>query len=228
MNFSYFNIFLFFFMISLSCFCQQTGVYWQPELSFNYSPASRWSFNFELTNRNLLNNNQTGESSFQGDHVEISHFTNYQSGFYSKVSLGVRYRNRDWLNPELGNEFRFTQQYSYSKSSNKFRWGHRVRFEQRIYENETVFRTRYRLALDFPLQGTTLNTYEFYAVISTESFYSLSAKGAPELDQRITPGLGYQLTDALKLQIGVEYRYENYLNDASGRVFGYTSALFKL
>ncbi len=228
MNFFYFKVFLFFFMISLSCFSQQTGIYWQPELSFNYSPASRWSFNFEFTNRNLLNNDEPGKPSFQGEHLEFSHFTSYESGFYSKLSLGVRYRNRDWLSPERSNEFRLTQQYSYSKTFNQFRWGHRARFEQRFYENETVFRTRYRIALDFPLQGATLNIHEFYVVVSTEALYSLSAKGAPELDQRFTYGLGYQLTDAFKLQISAEYRYANYLNNPSGRVFGYTSAIFKL
>lgn len=228
MNSIYFKYFLFFFIIPLSAFCQKTYTYWQPELSFSYSPASLWSFNFEFTNRNLLNNDKSVEPSFKGDHLEFSHFTSYESGFHSKLSLGIRYRNRNWLNSERGNEFRLTQQYSHSKTFNQFRWGHRVRFEQRFYESETVFRTRYRIALDFPLQGATLNIYEFYAVITTESLYSLSAKGAPDLDQRLTFGLGYQLTEALKLQIGAEYHYENYLNGANGRIFGYTSALFKL
>ncbi|MGB3774119.1 MAG: DUF2490 domain-containing protein [Leeuwenhoekiella sp.] len=215
-------------MITFSALGQRTGVYLQPEVSLNYSPPSRWSFNFEMTNRNLVNNNAPATDKFSGEHLEFSHFSSYESGFYSKISLGIRYRNRDWFRPDRGNEFRVTQQYSYSKPFNQFRWAHRVRFEQRFYEAETVYRTRYRLSLDFPLQGISLNTNEFYAVISTEALYSLSAKSATELDQRLTTGLGYQMTKFLKLQFSAEYRLDNYLNFVNGRVFGYTSALFKL
>ncbi|HEA28804.1 MAG TPA: DUF2490 domain-containing protein [Leeuwenhoekiella sp.] len=228
MTFSCFRFFIPFFLVCMSVFSQKTDIYWQPEVVFNYSPPSRWSFNFELTNRNLLNNTQSAASSFKEEHLEFSHFTSYESGFYSKLSLGVRYRNRDWLDPERGNEFRLTQQYNYSKPYNQLRLGHRVRIEQRFYENETVFRTRYRLSADLPLQGLTLNLYEFYVLITTEVLYSLSAKTAPELDQRFTTGLGYQLTNSLTLQVSIEYRHENYLNGASRRVFGYTSAIFKL
>ncbi|MGB5941821.1 MAG: DUF2490 domain-containing protein [Leeuwenhoekiella sp.] len=210
------------FVVTCQTQAQQTEFYWQPETSFNYSPPNRWSFNWELNNRSQLDADPKG---FQAKHLEVSHFTTYESGFYGKISLGVRYRNRDWFEAR-SNEFRLTEQYNYAKYYNQFRLGHRARFEQRFFDDETVFRLRYRLALDFPLQGITLNTGEFYTALSLETLYSLGKQQKLEFSQRLNWTIGNQIQDNLKIQVSVEYRKEDYLNPTANRAFIYTSSVF--
>lgn len=218
----FFWLFLFFATV-----CQaQTDVYFQPEISVNHSPKNRWSFNFQLANRNLVI--KDGAHFLEAQQLEFSHFTSYESGFYSKVSLGVMYRNKDWFNPENSDEYRVTEQYSFAKKYNALRLSHRLRTEQRYYTGNTVYRGRYRFAADFPLQGASLNHKEFYGSLSAEVLYSLSAKMSPELDQRFTTTLGKQITEQLKLQLGLEYRFENYLNEKSERILISTSAIYKI
>lgn len=221
-----FKIIFIFLLLKLPVFAQTTNVVWEPETKINISTESRWSFNFNISHRNITNNNL--DSNIEGNHVDFSHFSNYQSGFYSKLSLGLRYRNRDWIEPEKSNEFRITQQYNHSRGFDKIRLGHRIRFEQRFYDTQTEFRPRYRLNLQTPLQGLSLDTGEFYAVFSTEALYTISTQSAPSLDQRFASGLGYEVSSTLKLEISTEYRLEGYLNDPGGQVFGFTSAIIDL
>lgn len=222
----FFKKLLFIFFLPALGFAQETDFLYQPEIRLNYSPENRWSFNFEVTNRNLLGS--TDESSFKTQHLEFSHFTSYESDFYSKLSLGVKYRNRALFDSSSSDEFRLTQQYSYQPFYNQVNLGHRIRFEQRFYDDETVFRMRYRFGIDIPLGGLQLNNKELYTAITTETLYSLSKKSIPELDQRFTASLGKKISDGLKLQLSLEYRLENYLNNLSNRFFIYTTALIDL
>lgn len=222
-----FKILVFIFLLPFCCGAQQTDYLWQPEIKINYSPKNRWSFNFEINNRNNLATTET-QNNFKVQHLEFSHFTSYESGFYSKISLGLRYRNRVWFDPKSSNEFRITQQYSYIEKYNDLRLDHRVRFEQRFYEEETIYRSRYRIGIDIPLSGLSLNQKEYYTVLTTETLYSLSQKSKPQLDQRFTASLGQQTTQNLKLQLAVEYRLENYLQTITHRFFVYTTAILKL
>ncbi len=222
----FFRKFLFIFLFSVLGFAQETEFLFQPEIRLNYNPENRWSFNFELTNRNILGD--TDESGFEAQHLEFSHFTSYESGFYSKLSVGIRYRNRELFDSSNSDEFRLTQQYSYQPAYNDIRLGHRIRFEQRFYDDETVFRMRYRFGIDIPLRGLKLNNKEFYTAFTTETLYSLSKKSIPELDQRFTGSLGKKISDGFKLQLSLEYRLENYLNDLNNRFFIYTTALIDI
>lgn len=223
MNFSFFKVL--FLIVPFSLFAQETQFLSQHELGLSYNPASRWSYNFEVTNRNTL---PTEKTPFTAQHIEFSQFTTYESGFYSSLSLGLRYRNRDWFDSSRSNEIRLTQQYNYARSYNQYRLGHRLRVEQRFYEDETVYRARYRLNLDFPLQGLRLDNGEFYTAIGLETLYSISALSQPELNQRLTLTLGNQISKLLKLQIAAEYRKEDLIIEHDNRVFFYTAAKFKL
>ncbi|PHR97244.1 MAG: hypothetical protein COA80_07925 [Leeuwenhoekiella sp.] len=222
---SFFSKLFVLFLLPLGLFAQDTRYLSQHEIALNYSPPSRWSYNFEVTNRNTF---PEEDQPYSVQHVEFSHFTTYESGFYGSVSLGLRYRNQDWFEPGRSNEVRLTQQYNYARMYNQYRLGHRLRVEQRFYENETVYRARYRLNLDFPLQGLRLDDGEFYTAIGLETLYSISALEKPDLNQRLTLTLGNQISGTLKLQIAAEYRKEDLTLDQENRVFFYTAAKIKL
>ncbi len=192
----------------------------QSSIKLNIKTETRWSYNFGTEYRTLLTES-IGNSplKFDSQHLEFSHNTSYEVGFYATLSLGVMYRFRNPFEANKGNELRVSQQYSYAKPFNAIRIGHRIKVDERIYDSETVIRTRYRIALDAPLSGLKLDTKEFYGVISTEALSSFSEKAKPEIDQRFTLGLGYQLYKNMKLQGDVEYRFENYFNTTEQRMF---------
>ncbi|MAZ27870.1 MAG: hypothetical protein CL868_12435 [Cytophagaceae bacterium] len=218
--------FIWIFILFSTVCSAQVDLYLQPEISINYTPLNRWSFNFGVGNRTLVV--QDGVDKWKAQHLEFTHFTSYESGFYSKISLGLKYRNRDWFDPARGDEYRITQQYSHARSYNSLRVSHRIRFEQRLYTHETVYRARYRIGIDTPLQGLALNTGEFYGSLTTEILYSISHNARPELDQRITTSLGNQIMDGLKLQLGLEYRFENHIHENSQRILLTTAAIYKI
>src|SRR5690606_31231209 len=81
---------------------------------------------------------------------------------------------------------------------------------QRITKSPTIHRFRYRFATDFPLKGETLNMGEPYVVGSLENLLSVSKMASPEYDVRLTGQSGWQLQGGLKLQVGMEYRLEDF------------------
>lgn len=224
MTFYYFRYLLLTLLFPLSLFAQDTQYLSQHEVSLNFKNETRWSYNFEVTNRNYL----PIKNSLKADHVELTHFTTYQSGFYGNLSLGLRYRSRELFDEQRNDEIRLTQQYAYAKSYNQYRLGHRVRVEERFFSKETAYRLRYRLGLDFPLQGLTLDEGEFYSALSIETLYTLNAQESPEFNQRLMATIGTKLNSALKIQLSLEYRKEDYTSEASNRVFIYTAAKIDL
>ena len=106
--------------------------------------------------------------------------------------------------------------------------GHRFRAEQRIFPSFTIWRFRYRFALDSPLQGEKLDIGEAYIIASLESLFS-DARGANvEIDQRFTVQLGWLLSAKVKLQGGLEYRLEDYSSQTQEVFFVLTSMVLSL
>jgi hypothetical protein len=136
------------------------------------------------------------------------------------------YRNRD-LFEDSSNEFRITSQLNIKGVGDHLRVGHRFRIEQRFFTGLTVHRLRYRIALDLPLNGYKLDLGEFYLTSATSLLWNIS-KDIPELDNRTSVQIGWFYSKSLKLQIGLEHRF-NEINRASNHdMFLLTSAIFKI
>ncbi|MEC3906588.1 DUF2490 domain-containing protein [Tamlana sp. 2201CG12-4] len=119
-------------------------------VAFNYAISNDFSINFTARSRYVLYNKE--DLQFLQQQVDFFHFSTLKLSYNHKISLGVYYRNRDLF--ETGrNEVRFLEQFNYIKQTLGVRYGHRFRAEQRIIDNETTFRQRYRFAVDFPLNG---------------------------------------------------------------------------
>jgi hypothetical protein len=181
----------------------------------NFSARSRY-FLYQEDNF-LLKNRQ----------IDVVHFSTYALDFNRSISLGIQYRFRDGF--DNGNdELRLTQQFNFKKRAYVVRYGHRFRLEQRIFSNLTIIRYRYRFALDFPLNGEKLDIGEGYFIGSMEALLSQSSKLKPELDHRTTINFGWLLTEQLKLQLGLEYRFEAWNIETEQRLFILTSAILNI
>jgi hypothetical protein len=187
-----------------------------PEFSLNIDTPSRWSYNFGLTNRDIIYENEA--YNFDAQHIELSHFTSYEIAFYSKVSLGIKYRFKEIFHKDQQDEVRIIQQFGNSRKFNLLKIAHRARFEQRFREN-TTFRTRYRFSVELPLSGQRVDQSEFFIVGNTEALWSLGNKERPSLEQRFSIALGNDIWTNIKASLGLQYRYDDYTGNPGSELF---------
>lgn len=192
------------------------SIYAEPEFSLNLDTPNRWSFNFGIGNRNLVLENAKGK--FDARHLELSHFTSYEVGFYSKLSLGLRYRFREMFEDSQHDEIRITQQYGRSKKFDLIKIAHRVRFEQRFRE-DTGFRSRYEFSVEFPLNGTRIDRNEFFMVTDTEALWSVGKEQKPSFEHRLGISIGNEIFDNTKADVELEYRLDDYNSDPASELF---------
>ena len=223
----------FIFSIGISAIFWPANVYAQNNIStfgetalaINQSFSDNYSANFAIRSRYFLLKNNTFQYTQQ--QVDIFHFSTFKLNYYNKLSLGIYYRNRDWLNTG-SNETRFIQQFNYTKQTLGVRFGHRLRLEQRMLKTKTILRQRYRFAVDFPLNGEKLDIGEPYLVSAIEGLWSISKMNVPETDLRLASQIGWQIAQQLKLQMGLEYRLEAFNMVAKHTMFILTGAIIKL
>jgi len=218
-------IITFFFTISLLAQKNLIG-YFEPSVALNYEAATNYLHNFSISNRNYIYNEEA--YLFKTRQIDLSHFSELKISSNKSISLGIQYRFRSNFEPDKTNELRLTQQYNFTSKPNKIRFGHRFRSEQRLQPSQTVFRFRYRFAVDLPLQGDKLDIGEAYLISSTECLLSVAKANTPSYDQRFSTQIGYKLSEVSKLQIGLEYRLEDYTNQLEHVLFLNSSLIFSL
>lgn len=213
------------FLVNFTVFSQDNfNILGESSVALNYNVSKNYSVNFALRSRYFL---YQDTFTYKQQQLDFYHFSTFKLNYIHNLSFGIYYRNRDWF--ETGSdEWRFTQQFNYTKQQLGVRYGHRFRLEQRIFDNFTSFRQRYRFAIDFPLNGEKLNIGEPYLICSTESLLSISKLTKPLFDQRVTTQIGWQISEKLKLQTGLEYRLEGYNVIARNDLFVLSGAICKL
>lgn len=194
-------------------------------LSLNHNVSKTYSVNFAFRSRYVLYNDDGLQ--YQQQQMDVYHFSTFKLNYYHKLSFGIYYRNRDWFDTG-SDETRITQQYNYNKQTLGVRYGHRFRAEQRILDTKTIYRQRYRFAVDFPLNGEKLDIGEAYLVNAIEGLLSLSKPDRPETDIRVSSQIGWQINEALKLQMGLEHRFEAFNLVAKHSLFVLTTGVLKI
>ena len=216
-------------LLSAGITAQETSLVWQPDFALNYKLDHNWGLNFKTSYRSTLATSiRNPDIKVSSEFFDVAVNASRDLGFYSDVGFGVLYRFNELVIEESFNEFRLTEQYVYARRINTWRILNRFRADQRITDPFTVFRFRYMISTDFPINGTKLDANELYIVISTESLLSIGSKIQPLWDQRLTSGLGYQLTEKMKLQGTLEFRWEGYNRITRRRFFVYTSLIYSL
>lgn len=220
-------------LVLLACFASLNTLFSQSdfeglgETSFavNTDINNNYKINFAVRSRYYLY--LEDNFSFENRQLDFVHFSTLNLDYNHSVSLGIQYRIRESIDGG-SNELRLTQQFNYTKKREAIRFGHRVRFEQRILEDLTILRSRYRFALDFALNGEKLDIGEAYIVGSMEALLSNSKNEKPEIDHRTTAHIGWLMSKSLKLQFGMEYRFEAINLNTEQKLLFLTSAILKI
>ena len=98
------------------------------------------------------------------------------------------------------NEHRVFQQYTTKQSIGTIKLSHRYRFEQRFIEDDFKLRFRYFLSLNIPFKQGTDSKSPLYFSAYNEIF--LNTKTSIFDRNRLYGGLGYQLNNNIKIELG--------------------------
>lgn len=213
------------YLASLIICSQNFEAVGETNFAINHDVSNSYSINFSVEPRYFLY--RKNQLQLEAVQIDMVHFSTFKLNVNHSLSLGFQYRNRELF--DAGDqEIRLTQQYNYKKQKLSFRYGHRFRSEQRLFDDFAIFRQRYRFAIDFPLDGERLDIGEAYIITSGESLLSISRLIKPEIDLRLTCHLGWQMSGDLKLQTGIEYRLEEFNIQSHHGLYILTAAVFKI
>jgi hypothetical protein len=188
-----------------------------PSININYRLNDDWSLNFKTEARHeLLEGTFDGQSEGINEYVltDFSLIAARKVGLSGRVSGGylIRFREGQVIH-------RAIQQYTYVQNLSGFRLAHRVVADQTFSPSEaTEFRFRYRLATEIPLNGESADPKEFYLKISNEYLNSFQ-ESEYDLEVRLVPLLGYTLSDKYKIEIGIDYRVNSFLDQDAQNSF---------
>lgn len=188
-----------------------------PSINLNYKLENDWSLNSEIESRQLIQNGEFDGRAEKGyDYVltDLSIISAKKIGLNSKVSGGYLIRFQD------GDVFhRLIQQYTLVQGLTDFRLAHRFSTDQTFSPAEKPeFRLRYRISSEVALNGKSVDPEEFYFKFNNE--YLNSWQDADyDLEIRLVPLLGYNLKNNNKIEMGLDYRINSFLNDAPRHSF---------
>ena len=188
-----------------------------PSLNLTKKIKNDWSLNFRTESRQLI---RTGE--FNGDAdkkfeyvlTDFSFIAAKKVGLNSRISGGylIRFRDAEPVH-------RILQQYTIVQKMTGFRLAHRFASDQTFSSNESPeFRLRYRLTSEIPLNGQSVDPKELYIKTNNEFLNSLQ-NSEFDLEIRIVPLLGYDITDSNKIEIGLDYRVNSFLYNNARHTF---------
>jgi hypothetical protein len=114
---------------------------------------------------------------------------------------------------------RTIQQINFIVRKVDFKLAHRISCDQ-TFENgqSTEYRFRYRLSSEIPFSGQTLDVKEFFIKLSNEYLNSF-LEGAYDLEIRGLGFVGYMLSPNTKLELGLDYRIDSFLNESTRQRF---------
>lgn len=110
---------------------------------------------------------------------------------------------------------RLIQQYTLVNGHRRWRVGHRLSADQTFARGGLPeYRLRYRLTLQVPLSGDSVDPKEFYIKLNNEYLNSWEP-GSYDLELRITAFIGYEFDANNKLEVGTDSRLKSFLDGGS-------------
>ncbi len=107
---------------------------------------------------------------------------------------------------------RTIQQFALVRRLTGIRIGHRFASDQTFGKKEDFsFRLRYRLTGEFPLSGQEVDNKEFYLKVNNE-YLNAFERNSYDFEIRLVPSMGYLFTDKNKLEAGLDYRIDSFVN----------------
>lgn len=195
-----------------------------PSVNLNHKLKNDWSLNTKIEGRHLFQSGEINGVLFEKNNYVLTDFSLIVAkkvGLNSRVGAGYLIRVEG---AELYH--RFIQQYIIVQKLSGFRIAHRFLADQTISESERPqFRIRYRMTTEIPLNGESVDSKEFYVKLNNEYVNSLQAREY-DLEIRFIPLLGYGFSNILKMETGLDYRVNSFLQNTTRNSYWMTLNVF--
>lgn len=179
-----------------------------PEVSLSYAWTESIRQTIKIESMHQVYGAGASEFAYAYDQTDIQMFVEGRLNPFFRIAAGYQYR----LEGGGENSHRLIQQAAFLQRMTGFRLGHRLRTDQSLYASDAMkLRLRYRLSLEIPLEGQSLDAGEFYLLFSGEPIYSLQ-DAVSDLETRLVGSLGYFINSSSKLEAGPDYRVEGWLD----------------
>ena len=197
---------------------------WMPQVNLNVRLPDDWRINTKVESRPFLSTGTFGEdaSSFDYALTDIALLAARKLSANRTLSAGylIRFTTDDIRH-------RLIQQFSLVSPLVSLRLGHRFAADQTFVPDEPMeLRLRYRLSLELPLNGQSVDPGEAYLKLSHEQLHAFQSVDY-DLEFRFVPILGYVLTDNNKLETGLDYRLDSFLEDGARSSFWWRVGWFR-
>lgn len=114
---------------------------------------------------------------------------------------------------------RFTQQFSTISKLENLRLAHRFMSDQTIFKNRPLsIRLRYRIGLELPLEGQSVDEKEFYLRFANEYLLAYR-KPSFDFEIRFFAGSGYIVNKFIRIETGLDYRAETIMSAFVNRFY---------
>lgn len=181
-----------------------------PQINLNTRLIDSWKLNAKLESRQIFQQGIVGQGEASGYEYAL---TDLSLVVAHKLYVGSTLAGGYLMRVKEGELIhRFIQQYSFVNDYAAFRMGHRFVADQTLQSNASgLYRFRYRIGLDFALNGQKVDPGEWYLKVTHEYLNVLEA-GLYDLEIRLGPVLGHAFTDDNKLEVGLDYRLDAILS----------------
>ena len=208
------NLFIIIFILtgSISSFGQEKfNGFYEPYIKLDYDVNKNFSQEFILEERTIWYDEESFK--FEVKQIDLAHFSKLKLSDKNAVAVGIQYRFRENFDKDKENELRFTEEYSYTTKPKATEFEHRVRAEQRITSSETSHRFRYNFAVNRSFNGTEIKKGNAYMIGDLETLLTVAKTSKPEYEQRIGAGVGFAVSDLMKIELVTEYRLSDFTQD---------------
>jgi hypothetical protein len=181
-----------------------------PGINLNSRLKKDWQLNSKLESRQILRSGKfsgISQTKYIYQLTDLSFIAANKIGLNSRLAMGylVRLEEGEWFH-------RIIQQYTIIQMLSGYRLAHRISLDQTLGKSESPeFRARYRLTSEIPLNGKSVDPKEFYLKINGELLNSLQSRSY-DLEIRIVPILGFDITDRNRIETGLDYRISSFFS----------------
>ena len=208
------NLFIIIFILTgtISSFGQEKfNGFYEPYIKLDYDVNKNFSQEFILEERTIWYDEESFK--FEVKQIDLAHFSKLKLSDKNAVAVGIQYRFKQNFDKNKENELRFTEEYSYTTKPKATEFEHRVRAEQRITSSETSHRFRYNFAVNRSFNGTEIKKGNAYMIGDLETLLTVAKTSKPEYEQRIGAGVGFAVSDLMKIELVTEYRLSDFTQD---------------
>lgn len=200
--------------------------FYEPYIKLDYDVSRNFSQEFILEERTIWYDDESFK--FDVKQIDLAHFSKLKLSDKNAVAVGIQYRFRENFEKHKENELRFTEEYSYTTKPKATEFEHRVRAEQRITSSETSHRFRYNFAVNRSFKGDEIKPGDAYMIGDLETLLTVAKSAKPEYEQRIGAGVGWVLSDQMKIELVTEYRLSDFTQNLVHEIYFVTGLKISL